>query len=139
MKIVINSCHGGFGLSFAGVMKYCELAGLEAYPDYGRPLDIITYWLVPENERVEIDNKNWYNLPLDLKIEWNEKYSAQTLNVRNINRDCPYLVQTIEELGDEANSEYSQLKIVEIPDNVIWTIEEYDGCEWIAEAHRTWE
>ncbi len=26
-----------------------------------------------------------------------------------------------------------------IPDDVKWQIEEYDGLEWIAEKHRTWE
>jgi hypothetical protein len=27
---------------------------------------------------------------------------------------------------------------VDIPDDVKWQIEEYDGNEWIAESHRTW-
>ena len=27
---------------------------------------------------------------------------------------------------------------VEIPDDVEWQIEEYDGSEWIAEKHRIW-
>jgi len=30
------------------------------------------------------------------------------------------------------------LAIVEIPDDVEYTIEEYDGNEHVAEAHRTW-
>jgi len=30
------------------------------------------------------------------------------------------------------------LKIVEIPDDVDWEINEDDGSEWIAEKHRTW-
>ena len=29
-------------------------------------------------------------------------------------------------------------KIVEVPDEVSWTIQEYDGKEWVAEVHRTW-
>ena len=32
----------------------------------------------------------------------------------------------------------AKLKIVEIPDDVEWIIEEYDGKEWIAEDHRRW-
>ena len=35
-------------------------------------------------------------------------------------------------------SDYAQLKIVEIPDDVKWIVEEYDGIELIAEVHRTW-
>lgn len=30
------------------------------------------------------------------------------------------------------------LKVVSIPADVEWQIEEYDGAEWIAEKHRTW-
>jgi hypothetical protein len=28
--------------------------------------------------------------------------------------------------------------VVEIPDDVNWQVEEYDGMEHIAEKHRTW-
>ena len=55
-----------------------------------------------------------------------------------IARDDPMLVHTVLRLGAAANTPYSKLKVVEIPDGVTWTIHEYDGLEWIAEAHRTW-
>jgi hypothetical protein len=55
-----------------------------------------------------------------------------------IARDDPHLVQTVQELGETANTRYSELKVVEVPDGVEWTIHEYDGREWVAEAHRTW-
>ncbi len=54
---------------------------------------------------------------------------------RDIARDDPDL---IEELGPMAYDDCSELKIVSIPDDVEWVIEEYDGIEWISEAHRTW-
>ncbi len=53
-------------------------------------------------------------------------------------RDCPLLIQAIKILGEEAYGNYSKLKIVEIPDDVEWQIEEYDGMEHIAEKHRMW-
>ena len=55
-----------------------------------------------------------------------------------IPRDSQQLVSTVKVLGERANSVYSRLKIVTIPDDVEWTVMEYDGAEWIAEAHRTW-
>lgn len=48
------------------------------------------------------------------------------------------LLKTIEALRENANGTYAKLKIVEIPDEVEFTIEEYDGLEHIAEQHRTW-
>lgn len=54
-------------------------------------------------------------------------------------RSDPRLIQAIEELGAEkASGRFAALKIVEIPDDVEWTIEEYDGVEWVAKKHRTW-
>ncbi len=55
-----------------------------------------------------------------------------------LKRDDPYLVQTVLELGEAANATYASLKVVTIPDDVEWQIDEYDGNEWIAERHRTW-
>lgn len=57
----------------------------------------------------------------------------------DIARTDPYLVQTVEELGAEANTKVSKLKVVEVPDEIDWELQEYDGIEWIAEKHRTWE
>ena len=56
----------------------------------------------------------------------------------DVKRDDPMLVQVVLRLADAANTRYSKLKVVEIPDDVEWTVMEYDGAEWVAEAHRTW-
>jgi len=55
-----------------------------------------------------------------------------------IPRDSQQLLSVIACLGERASGPYSRLKIVEIPDDVVWNIHEYDGCEWVAEVHRTW-
>jgi hypothetical protein len=56
----------------------------------------------------------------------------------DVERDDPYLVQIVREMGADANGKYATLKIVEIPGDVEWEIAEYDGNEWVAEKHRTW-
>ena len=56
----------------------------------------------------------------------------------DLKRDDPKLVECVEALGDAASGKYSLLKVVEIPNDVEWEIEEYDGCEWVSEKHRTW-
>lgn len=55
------------------------------------------------------------------------------------NRDNPLLVKVVETLGEEANTEYSSLKVVEIPDGVDYYIDDYDGMETIEECHRSWD
>lgn len=54
-------------------------------------------------------------------------------------RTNPRLVAVVKKLGAAADGRFSNLKVVDIPDDVQWTIEEYDGIEWVAEIHRTWE
>ena len=70
-----------------------------------------------------------------------ERYSVWYA-CRDIRRDDPILLQVIDNLGLQACSgTHSALAIVEIPDDVPsdgWTIQEYDGQEWVAETHRTW-
>ena len=77
-----------------------------------------------------------------LKVgDWNASwgfYEGGDFYDREIPRDDSTLVGIVEELGAVASSQYSDLKIVNVPDDVNWTIEEYDGNEWVAEVHRRW-
>jgi hypothetical protein len=53
-------------------------------------------------------------------------------------RNDPLLVKVVEEMGRKANGRSAELSVVDVPDDVKWTIEEYDGVEHVAEVHRTW-
>jgi hypothetical protein len=113
MKIVINKCHGGYGLSHQAMMRYAELKGIKLYES-------------PTN----YGYTNYYTS----EDESNDTFFSDY----NINRDDPLLVQVVEELGELANGDHAELKIVEIPYGIKWEITEYDGIEHIAEVHRTW-
>lgn len=52
----------------------------------------------------------------------------------SIDRNDPILVQIVEEFQGKSED----LRIVEIPDDVEWVVEEYDGYEWVSEKHRRW-
>jgi len=112
MKIVINSDYGGFGLSDEAMELYLNRKGI---PYDKKP------WKLNEHIFVKPGTED------DLYLRW------------DIERDDPILVQVVEELGEKADGRYAQLKIVEIPDDVKWVLQEYDGRESIHEEHRVWE
>jgi hypothetical protein len=137
MKVVINRCYGGYGLSEKAILRYLEIKGHKVWvePDYRNDI----YWLVaPEDRMVRKSGKAFSSMCIEDRIEHNRKLSEQTFYYKNIERNDPVLVQVVEELGKEANGNYAKLEIIEIPDDVDWEIDEYDGMEHIAEKHRTW-
>jgi hypothetical protein len=134
MKIVINKCYGGFGLSYKAVMRYAELSGFTLYASVEKSIGDYGH-LIPYNER----NKDPFIIYYHTKPLKNETYPEESdFYERDIKRDDLNLVKVVEELGNEAGGRFSRLRIVEIPDGVDYEIEEYDGMEWIAEKHRTW-
>jgi hypothetical protein len=113
-EVVINACHGGYSLSREAEFLYLKRS-------------LIEYETQPRESRY--DTERYGPLVLVNGKIW---YSS------DISRDDPVLVSVVRELGDKANGDFAELKIVEIPASVDWQIDEYDGREWVAEAHRTW-
>ena len=56
-----------------------------------------------------------------------------------LERNDPRLVEAVEKLKDRANGHGSNLKIVDIPNDVDWYIDDYDGIEIVREKHRSWQ
>jgi len=143
MKVVINVCYGGFGLSPEATLRLYELGADIATP--------VEKYYGPE--RMESDESV---LSYKYRIkEWREYRSGVgkgrglflttfspdekfVLQARDNDRHDPLLIQVIEEMGEKANGPCAQLRIVEIPDGTDYEISEYDGKEHIAETHKTW-
>jgi len=140
--VVINSQHGGFGLSPEAIERYLEIKGVQYWIEKDRRGSSILgpkYWLVPAEQRVtEPDSETWHSMTMAQRQQHNQTYDQQVFSDRDLDRDDPVLVQVVRELGHEASGRHAELKIVEIPADVEWQIEEYDGQEWVAEKHRTW-
>lgn len=136
MKVVINTCFGGFSLSHAAMLRYFELKGWPCYVENAGSFSA-TYWKVPPEER-PVRPKPWSAAPIEDRQRYNEAYERSAVYDGDITRNDPDLVRVVDELGSAAGGSYAELEVVEIPDGVEWYIEEYDGNEHIAESHRTW-
>jgi len=109
-KIVINTTVGGFSLSKVAFERLVQMQNPGALEDA---------WMVEDTE-----DEDWEHYPCF-----------------SISRDDPQLIEVVEELGTLANPKNgSQLKVVEIPDNVKWYVHSYeDGTEAVHEEHRVWK
>jgi hypothetical protein len=84
------------------------------------------------------DGHGGFGLSEEALALYNERSGTVETYDLNIKRNDPILVEIVEQLGEAVNGLYAKLKVVDIPDDVQWQIGEYDGDEWIAEKHRTW-
>lgn len=141
MKIVINSCFGGFGLSKAGHKEYLKRKGKEAYfyiqTKYKHRVNGID-----EYERVDdttIDGLYTITSTVDLGKTIDESPNeSDRFYDRDLERTDPDLIAVVEELKEKADGQFAKLNIVEIPEGVEWGISEYDGQETVEEKHRSW-
>jgi hypothetical protein len=111
MKVVINTCYGGFSLSRKALHMLRSL---------GHPLA-------------------WSET--DIGEDWGDgtiRVGSMSSFLVGIPRDDTSLVEVVEALRKEANGPSAYLKVVEIPDDIDWYVQEYDGEEWVVEAHRKW-
>lgn len=132
LKVVINNCYGGFNLSYKGLKRYYELK----YPEktlycYKEDYETGIYHKV-ENDK----DSPWCSIfdhdfgetfkPDDKSELFNDSF----VSAYDIKRTDPVLIQTVEELGSEANGSCSDLVVVTI-DSDRYRICEYDGAEWV--------
>ena len=138
MKIVINGCYGGFGLSkealFELIQTNSELIFKHSLKEEYE-FDVTGEYLKRDKTRLKPFKSNFFYLPFDDNL-YDKKYVYYF--GYGFKRTHPDLIKVIEKLGDKANGTHSKLIIVEIPDDVEYEIEDYDGIESVHEVHRSW-
>ena len=149
-KIVINSCFGRFGLSTDAILRLIEMgsdaiekrsiekySGCKAFKAYKEDrLNRFSEFKDVGNgfctdgvieDIVYKDNAVYY-------LKDSHDYKIRDYKIR-ANKD---LIKVVKEMGDKVNGGCAKLKIVEIPSDVSWVIDEYDGLESVDEEHRSW-
>jgi len=127
VKIVINTDYGqqgigSFRLSDEAVEWLCSERG----------------WKVLTEENINEDDGDiktifqWENRRIPTKVEYVIPLSVEL-------RRHPDVVACVETLGKAAFGYFSNLKIVDVPDDVEWELKSCNGIEWIAEKHRVWK
>ena len=142
-KVVYNRCYGGFGLSPLAMKRYYSIK----YPDvklyfykteYQDDGKLKVTQVSSDDDSLkdlrshssEIRKKDFGDefyieyLSRDEEFYKNEYY----VTYYDIERDDPALVQTVEELREDADGDFSDLDIADIGEEK-YRIEEYDGWE----------
>ena len=149
MKVAINGCFGGYDLSAQAIVEIAKRKGIKLYmytrdyngigdyyEEYKRinHVDVctnVTYTTVDNGESVSEDDIH------DIYNDWKANIDEDNIT-GEWSRTDPDVIAVIEELGDEASDDCSAVYVVEIPDDVKFTIYSYDGRETIEEVHRSW-
>lgn len=131
MKLVINRCYGGFGLSDKAYEKLIEW-GIPVckYTEDAPEQVIFDRELTPQGES-SVNDIYW---KFEGTVEQNRYWEVWLGD----NRSHALLLRVVEELGEDSFGQCAKLEIVEIPDGTEWELDEYDGIEHIAEAHKIW-
>ncbi len=108
-QIVINTCYGEFSLSHAAFLRLREMGQPDALAEH----DIAEHRL-------------------------GAREPSLNRFCTGIARDDRKLIQVVQELGVAANGHCADLKIVEIPPEIAWTVAIEKGIERVHEAHRQW-
>lgn len=136
-KVILNKCYGGFQVSPEGYRLYAKKKGLQIYAyslclnnyknyDYTEKPNLGTYWFTKSfgtGKNIEISDSDYENYIL---------YLCES------HREDKILVEIVEELGDKVNTFASKLVVVEIPDDLDYVIDEYDGVETLHQKVQEW-
>lgn len=135
MKIVLNRQHGGFDLSHEAIMLLAKKQGIKLFIYYkdnrvkegnlytkkftnniGGPHYLIKDYGDECHLKTATEDAEW----------WRSFY-----DYLKVSRTNQYLIEVVEELGNNINTYLSTLEIFKIPDNSFYEIIDYDGYESI--------
>ena len=150
MKIILNKCYGGFGVSTEAYQLYARKKGFELYPyiHIGR-------YMTGNTDECCFKKIEWKNIMFSniatiryfyLKKDYGDKISEEDfeeidddyIRIDESYRTDPVLIDVVEELGVYASGLGSKLIVVDIPDDLDYVIDKKDGFEVLHQRVQTW-
>lgn len=151
MKIAINECYGGFDLSPMALDRLADLKleGLLNKYYYEGIIENDNWYVLITKVMNDMDifkvgvfdvgiiltNEIFNEEVTKLHVDDFEKLDKLMITSaeysKGYRRADKDLIKVIEELGDKANTSFSYLTLVEIPDGSFWKIDDYDGWETV--------
>lgn len=142
MKVAYNACYGGFGLSHKATIKYGKLKGLDLYAyeqvEYKHNGNGVKYIRVDNPEKNSFMHYSTRDLGMVHEGDIPEECHYYKSFYDESTRTDKDLISVIEEMGDSASGDCSELKIASIPDGAQFEIDEYDGNESVVPPRASW-
>lgn len=136
-KVILNKCFGGFDVSKEAYMLYAKKKGLTLYLYESEFINRKFIY-----KKVNDDNsifRHYFIKDMGDNVEIsNEDYEKYCLYLKDEYREDPILIEVVEELGEKASGRFGNLKVVEIPDDLEYVIDEYDGIETLHQKVEEW-
>ena len=132
MRVIINKGHGFSLVSKKALVRAAEIAKMQcyAYKSTGTSLLVQEYFekvSMPEGDKKQFEGLYLFTKDFGEKFPIkDDSWKQYELLWTNFGRESEVLMQAIEELGEEANTDNSFPKIVEISDEIKWRIVEDD-------------
>lgn len=137
-KVILNKCFGGFDVSPKAYQLYAIYKGYSHLYKY--LLNNGTYKLVDlfDEHFVCFYVTKYFGKEISKNDISKEDWEKHILYLNDNNGEDDILIKVVEELGDEASGRFGQLVVVQIPDDLDYVIDNYDGIETLHARVETW-
>lgn len=138
-KVILNKCYGGFDVSIKATLAYAKKKHLKVsiykrnFNNHSITYSLVSPKIVKDDGFLKYAVATKYhgrvanNLPPEDILDLDGKY-----------REDATLIEVVEKLGKEANTIISDLRVVEIPDDLDYMIDNYDGIETLHQRVQEW-
>ena len=151
-KVILNKNYNGFNVSDEAHELYAKKKGFKLYKYKQILIDLVDMISLkkirikkvkgtPNEELNEVEGiftlyftKNFG----DEAIISNENFNLYRLYLTEQYREDPVLIEVVEELGKKASGRFSNLTVVEIPDDLDYVIDRDSGMETLHQKVQEW-